>query len=154
MLGITMPNSAFGFKSPEESPGFLLWQVTVQWQRKIKSAIEPLGLTHPQFVICALLLWFNENDIAPTQIAIIEKSKLDKMTVSASLKKLSEQDLIQREESLSDTRAKLVSLTSQGKRLIKKAIKIVENTDHLFFSKLKKNDLSAIQIMLCDLLSK
>lgn len=149
-----MPNSSFGFNSPEDSPGFLLWQVTAEWQRKIKVAIEPLGITQPQFVICALLLWFNENNISPTQVALIEKSKLDKMTVSASLKKLSDKNLIQREESPSDTRAKLSSLTPQGKRLIKKAVKIVENIDHLYFSKLNKKDLSVLKNILYTLVSK
>lgn len=154
MQGIAMPNSSFGFNSPEDSPGFLLWQVTAEWQRKIKVAIEPLGITQPQFVICALLLWFNENNISPTQVALIEKSKLDKMTVSASLKKLSDKNLIQREESPSDTRAKLSSLTPQGKRLIKKAVKIVENIDHLYFSKLNKKDLSVLKNILYTLVSK
>lgn len=143
-----MPNSSFRFKEPEHSPGFLLWQVTVEWQRKIKSAIDPLGITHPQFVICALLLWFSENNISPTQVAIIEKSKLDKMTVSSSLKKLSEKGLIHREESPTDTRAKLVSLTDKGNKLVKKAIKIVEDADYLFFLKLNKNDLSNMKIIL------
>ena len=149
-----MPNSSFGFNSPEDSPGFLLWQVTAEWQRKIKVAIQPLGITHPQFVICALLLWFKENKISPTQVTLIEKSKLDKMTVSTSLKKLSDKNLIQREESPSDTRAKLASLTPQGKRLIKKAITIVENIDNLYFSKLNKKDLSVLKNILSTLVSK
>ena len=62
-----MPKSAFGFEEPEDSPGFLLWQVTVSWQRAIKSALEPYKITHPQFVIMALLMWFTEQGIDPIQ---------------------------------------------------------------------------------------
>src|SRR3546814_15453085 len=38
---------------PENSPGFLLWQVTNQWQRRLRATLEPLGLTHVQFVLLA-----------------------------------------------------------------------------------------------------
>ena len=45
--------AVFGFESPDDSPGFLLWQVTNLWQRRIRAALEPLGLTHVQFVFVA-----------------------------------------------------------------------------------------------------
>ena len=83
-----MSASAFGFKRPEDSPGLLLWQTTITWQRLIKNALIEYDISHPQFVIMAILLWFTEKGEDPTQIAIIRLSKLDKMTVSQSLKKL------------------------------------------------------------------
>ncbi len=51
-------NSTFGFDKPEDSPGFLLWQTTITWQRLIKKALEFSGISHPQFVILAITLWF------------------------------------------------------------------------------------------------
>ncbi len=39
-------DNIFSVKKPEESSGFLLWQVTNLWQREIKKALEQYGLTH------------------------------------------------------------------------------------------------------------
>src|SRR5665213_3425618 len=114
-----MAKSTFGFKKPEQSPGFLLWQTTITWQRLIKKALEPYDISHAQFVIMAILLWFKEQGNEATQGIIINWSKLDKMTVSKSLKKLVSQKLVTRAENETDTRSKTVSLTHKGKNLIR-----------------------------------
>lgn len=134
------PNSAFGFEAPEDSPGFLLWQTTITWQRLIKKALEAHDISHAQFVIMAILLWFEEHHQDPTQIALARLSKLDKMTVSKSLKKLVAQGHIRREESQKDTRAKWVYLTPKGKELAAKLVPIVEGIDAEFFGKTPKTD--------------
>lgn len=128
-----MSKSPFGFEKPEDSPGFLLWQTTITWQRLIKKALEPYDIAHAQFVILAILLWFEQNNRDITQVLIVNWSKLDKMTVSKSLKKLSNQKLISRTEHAMDTRTKTVSLTKQGKNLVCQLIPIVEKIDAEFF---------------------
>ena len=106
------------------------------WQRLIKNALAEYDISHPQFVILAILLWFTEKKDEPTQIAIIRLSKLDKMTVSQSLKKLSAQGLVKRAEHEQDTRAKSVRLTESGQILAAKLVKIVEQIDADFFGQL------------------
>src|SRR5436190_6964900 len=123
------PDSTFGFEAPEDSPGFLLWQTTITWQRLIKKALDAYDISHAQFVIMAILLWFEKHHQDPTQIALARFSKLDKMTVSKSLKKLVAQGYTRREESQKDTRAKWVYLTPKGKDLAAKLIPIVERID-------------------------
>ena len=145
-----MPESTFKFPKPEDSPGFLLWQTTVTWQRWIKTALEPYQISHAQFVILALLLWHEENNLQPIQSKISNKTKLDKMTVSKSLKKLAADNLVARNEHTHDTRAKTVKLTRQGRQLIKKLVPLVEGIDHEFFSLIK----AAEQRTLCKLLLK
>lgn len=49
----------FQFASPDDSPGFLLWQVSNLWQRKMKAELSDLGLTHVQFVLLAGIVWLN-----------------------------------------------------------------------------------------------
>ena len=44
---------------PDDSPGFLLWHVTLRWQRDIAAALAPMGLTHVQFVLLATCWWLN-----------------------------------------------------------------------------------------------
>ncbi len=133
-------SSAFNVKKPEESPGLLLWQTTMTWQRLIKHTLANDDISHPQFVILAILLWLTEQNKLPTQVLIITISKLDKMTVSQSLKKLVLKDLVSRSEHSEDTRAKAVQLTAKGKALTKKLVKIVEAIDHGFFGVLEKHD--------------
>jgi DNA-binding MarR family transcriptional regulator len=129
-----MANLPFGFEKPEDSPGFLLWQTTMTWQRHIKKALEVYDITHPQFVIMALLMWFEAHHYDTTQILIANWSKLDKMTVSTSLKKLVLLGYVNRMEHETDTRAKSVSLTSTGEELIRKLVPIVEGIDAKFFA--------------------
>jgi DNA-binding MarR family transcriptional regulator len=136
--------SPFGFEKPEDSPGFLLWQTTITWQRLIKTALEPFDIAHAQFVIMAILMWFEEHDYDAVQVSIVNWSKLDKMTVSKSLKKLVEQGLVNRAEHNVDTRAKRVALTDNGRVLIGKLIPIVESIDAQFFGKVPKKDEHAL----------
>ena len=133
-----MTNPPFDFDAPEDSPGFLLWQTTISWQRMIKKALEPHDISHAQFVIMAILLWWHGQKKEVTQIDIVTLSKLDKMTVSKSLKKLVGMDLVARHENVDDTRAKSVQLTKSGVALAAKLVPIVEGVDEDFFAKLPK----------------
>lgn len=135
-----MSNSPFGFDVPEDSPGFLLWQTTISWQRLIKKSLEPYDISHAQFVIMAILLWLQDQKKDITQIDIIKMSKLDKMTVSKSLKKLTSMNFIKRRENQEDTRAKSVQLTKSGASITKKLVPIVENVDAKFFSQIKSTE--------------
>lgn len=50
------------YKNAQESPGYLLWQVTAMWQKEVRRVLEPLELTQPQFVLLHACLWLNEHD--------------------------------------------------------------------------------------------
>lgn len=131
----------FGFEKPEDSPGFLLWQTTITWQRLIKKELDSYNINHSQFVIMAVIMWFQTKEKIANQTIIANLSKLDKMTVSKSLKKLIELGLIVRVEDKQDTRAKNVNLTDKGKKLITKLVPIVEKIDDKFFKKLNKSEM-------------
>lgn len=136
-----MTHPIFRFDNPEKSPGLLLWQTTITWQRLIKNALEPYDISHSQFVILAITLWFESKNQNPSQTEIIQLSKLDKMTVSKALKKLVSSHLIKRNEHKEDSRAKSALLTKKGRELILTLIPIVESIDQDFFGTLKKKDL-------------
>lgn len=131
-----MSELPFGFDRPEDSPGFLLWQTTVVWQRKIKKALEIHHISHAQFVIMATLRWFEAHGYETTQVVIVQQTKLDKMTVSKSLKKLVGLGLVNRIEHESDSRAKSVTLTEQGKHMVGILVPLVESIDAQFFEAL------------------
>lgn len=148
-----MNNSAFGFDQPEDSPGFLLWQTTITWQRLIKKALDPYSISHAQFVILAITLWFESKNQEVSQSLIIRQSKLDKMTVSKALKKLVADGYVKRIEHKEDTRAKSVLLTTKGKKLVSKLVPIVENIDEDFFGVIKKTDRRSLIDVLNNLVS-
>ncbi len=149
-----MVDSAFGFEKPEHSPGFLLWQTMVMWQRRIKKALDVYDISHAQFVILANALWFETTKQIPTQILIVRSTKLDKMTVSKSLKKLVALGLIKRAEHKDDTRAKSVQLTAGGKSLVSKLVPIVEKIDEDFFGVMSKTNQQSLIKILDNLVSK
>jgi MarR family transcriptional regulator, organic hydroperoxide resistance regulator len=147
-------NSVFGFDKPEDSPGFLLWQTTMTWQRLIKKALDFSGISHAQFVVLAITLWFENKNEEVSQNLIVRQSKLDKMTVSQALKKLVTDGYIQRCEHQEDTRVKAVSLTKKGKTLASKLVPIVEKVDSDFFETISKNDQKILLSFLNDLVIK
>lgn len=127
-------DNTFSVEKPEESSGFLLWQVTNLWQRSIKKALEQYGITHSQFVLMASIHWLTLHKQKVTQIILSAHTKIDPMTTSTVLRTLQQKGLIQRQEHATDTRAKLVALTEEGKIIIKKAVVTVEKFDQEFFS--------------------
>lgn len=126
----------FSVEKAEDSTGFLLWQVTNLWQRMIKQALEPYNLTHSQFVLLASIHWLTKQMQDITQITLSNHTKIDPMTTSSVLRKLELKKLIERREHSMDTRAKEVVLTDRGLGTAKEAIRVVEQFDHQFFSKL------------------
>lgn len=132
--------------TPEVSPGFLLWRASTLWRRAIEDVLKPLGLTHPQFVILAVVGWMTKEGDQVSQAVIAREAGLDPNTTSQILRGLQEKKLIERSSSL-DQRSKSPSLTERGAQLLAKALPTVEGADHLFFKsrKLKKGALEVLQ---------
>ena len=140
------------FEKPDESPGFLLWQTINLWQRKMRAALRESGLTHVQFVLLASTVWLNDHGSEATQVLIARFAHADVMMTSQVLRSLEENGLILRLKNPGDTRAHLISPTEKGRKLIGKAIKIVEDTDSAFFAILDDN-MSELTEMLRKLIS-
>lgn len=132
-------NNTFSIEKPEESSGFLLWQVTNLWQREIKKALEQYNITHSQFVLIASIHWFTLHKQEVTQIILSAHTKIDPMTTSTVLRTLEQKKMIIRQEHATNTRAKIVVLTETGTEIAKKAIVTVEKFDKNFFSPLGVN---------------
>ena len=126
----------FHFKNPNDSPGYLLGQLTTLWQRKQKKVLDPLNLTQTQFVLLAALGWLSKKSKSVTQIDIANQSNADRMMVSKVLRTLEEKNFITRQEHETDTRAKTITMTTKGERILQKALIEIENADLDFFSAL------------------
>jgi DNA-binding MarR family transcriptional regulator len=122
----------------EEAPlslGFLLWHATLRWQRMIAAALKPVGLTHVQFVLLAVLWWFvQERGERPTQRALAQQAGTDPMMTSQVIRALEGKGHATRRQHPEDSRAIELDLTPSGKRVAIKAIKLVEAVDANFFA--------------------
>ncbi|NNM44149.1 MAG: MarR family transcriptional regulator [Chlamydiae bacterium] len=136
------------FSEPEESPGFLLWQVSSLWQRRQKKALSKIGLTHVQFVLLAGIGFLESSKTLVTQVGLSKQAKTDVMMTSQVLRTLESKGFLKRKRSTDDPRAYLLSLTKPGRSLMEKGLKIVEAVDRDFFKKVNlktTNLLSSLQ---------
>ena len=143
----------FHFKSPEDSPGYLLGQLTMLWQRKQKRVLDPLDLTQTQFVLLCALAWLSRESDAVTQVDIANQGNADRMMVSKVLRTLEEKRFISRAEHKIDTRAKVISLTPSGEMVLQKALKAIETADLEFFNN-SKFETAALNKMMLNLIDQ
>jgi MarR family transcriptional regulator, organic hydroperoxide resistance regulator len=126
------------FIEPNDNPGFLLWRVTNAWQRQIRAALEPLDLTHVQFVLLASLAWLSAKEPSIPQVLLAQHANTDVMMTSQVVRTLESKGYLMRQTDPMDARAKLLSITPVGLQLVNVAIKAVETVDKSFFSKLEQ----------------
>lgn len=90
-------------------------------QRAVTAAygplLAPLGLTYPQYLVM-LVLW-EEGEASVKHLG--ERLALDSGTLTPLVKRLEAQGLVAKARSTEDERVVVVSLTSTGKRLKKRA---------------------------------
>jgi DNA-binding MarR family transcriptional regulator len=131
---------------PEDSPGFLLWHVTLRWQRTMVAALAPLDLTHVQFVLLATTWWLNSRGEDPNQLGLARQAGTDVKMTSEVLRRLEAKGLIVRPVDTADTRARRLQVTSQGAELAVRALAVVEAADAGFFR--ATEDVGALVAML------
>jgi DNA-binding MarR family transcriptional regulator len=120
--------------APGQSPGFLLWRVTLRWQREVAAALAPIGLTHVQFVLLACTWWLNEQGEHPNQMRVAAQAGTEIKMTSEVLRTLEAKELLAREVDPADTRAKRLRVTRRGKAIAPRAIAAVEQADATFFA--------------------
>lgn len=85
-----------------------------------KPILEPMGLTHPQYLVM-LVLWDHE----PISVrALSAKLHLDPGTLSPLLKRLESSGLVRRERNPEDERTLAVTLTPSGRALREEALAV------------------------------
>ncbi|KRQ07325.1 MarR family winged helix-turn-helix transcriptional regulator [Bradyrhizobium sp. DASA03076] len=132
---MTKPPLPTRLSGPAESPGFLLWKISNAWQRRLRVALQPYGLTHSQFVLLATATWFGAEETL-TQARLSQLSGIDPMTTSQVLRALEAAGLIERIDHPQDPRAKAITVTKAGRDLARKAVVAVEDADAAFFKPL------------------
>lgn len=149
----SIETSPFKHEAADDSPGFLLWKLIALWQGKLAMVFDEFSITQTQYAILASLLWFEQHQKPPIQAKLVEHARIDKMTLSKSIRKLEESRLVRREPSATDTRAIEVRLTTEGRTLIHGAIIAVERADDEFFSNLTERQLTSWKALTISIIS-
>jgi DNA-binding MarR family transcriptional regulator len=115
----------------------LLWRVTLSWQRRIRTVLEPYELTHVQFVLLTSLWWLADHeDRPPTQARLAQHAGTDPMMTSQVTRKLEARGLLERALDPADSRARRLHLTAAGRAVVAQALKDVEAADENYFAAL------------------
>lgn len=129
----------FSYTQPEENTGYLLWQVTMQWQLSMNRALRAMGLTLTQFSLMAGLYWLNKKGQQVTQQQLADFANTDKMMTSKVLTVLEKKQFIKKANDPSDSRAKLLTITDKGTKTLREAYVIVQKVDESFFKNVVKD---------------
>jgi DNA-binding MarR family transcriptional regulator len=90
-----------------------------------------------QFVLLASLWWLEDHEPdAPSQARLAQQAGTDSMMTSQVLRKLEARGLVERGAHPSDSRARLVHLTSAGRELTARSLADVESADSEYFAAL------------------
>ena len=127
--------SPFIVENLKDDTGFLILQVSNLWSNCHDRALKKYhGLSHMQYAVLASVCWLvYHSDKQVTQSMLSQHTKISPMTISQIFKVLEAKGYIFRTKHPSDVRAKIVSLTEEGNRLMHKAIKTIWDIDTKFF---------------------
>jgi DNA-binding MarR family transcriptional regulator len=92
--------------------------------RRFDDALRPLGLTNGQF---SLMMSLNRPE-PPGMAAVASLLAMDRTTLTAALKPLRRRGLVNITVAQTDRRARLMSLTPKGRKLLAQAVPIWEST--------------------------
>jgi DNA-binding MarR family transcriptional regulator len=92
--------------------------------RRFDDAMRPLGLTNGQF---SLMMSLNRPE-PPGMAAVASLLGMDRTTLTAVLKALQRRGLVKVAADPADGRARLMTLTAKGRRLLARAVPVWRNT--------------------------
>lgn len=124
-------------RETETIAGFLLWQVSKLWQRRLALSLQDLGLPPTQAVILANVLRLGEEGGEVTQSSLSKATKVDRMTTSQTLRALEEKRLITRQSSKNDSRTNQIQLTERGRETAFETVARLAAAHQAFFRPLK-----------------
>src|ERR1700744_3742000 len=94
--------------------------------RRFDDALRPLGLTNGQF---SLMMSLNRPE-PPGMAAVASLLAMDRTTLTAALKPLERRSLVKVTPNPADRRARQMTLTPKGRKLLVRAVPIWESTHH------------------------
>lgn len=100
-----------------DMPGYQLWLATNRWQRTLRKVLEPLGLTHVQYIVLIAIRRLNETERHVSQAAVCRFGALDPNMASEVIRSLEKKELVVRSPHPGDGRAVTLTLTKAGSEI-------------------------------------
>lgn len=98
----------------QNSPIFQLWQASNAWQRLVRKVLEPLGLTHVQFIVLASINLLSVQEEIVTQAEVSRFAAIDENMTSQVIKAMKEKGMVEQGPHPTDSRAHQLALTAKG----------------------------------------
>ena len=130
-----------------ESPTYQLWLATNSWQRVLRRALQPLGVTHVQYTILASVSLLGSEGEVVTQTDVCRFGSLDPNMVSEVVGCLVNRHLISRLEHPTDRRARRLELTEEGRELVTRAKSAIQPLMTEFFAPLGEESKSLARML-------
>jgi len=132
------------FLSLDENPSYQLWLASNAWTRLFRQALEPLGLTHVQYVVLASVWRLAHTDGPVSQADVCRFASLDRNMTSKVIRSLEARGMLTRKLDPRDRRAFCLEVGAEGERLLVEARSRVEPLIEAFFAPLgaEKSDLA------------
>lgn len=121
--------------SPDNAVGFVLWRVMHRYQRAVERALAPHDLTHLQFTTLAMVGWMCSSGEPTSQAELARRADIHPMQISLMLKALEAKAFISRQPSGTDSRTRLVGVTSAGLEALRVAFPIVIEIQQAMFGR-------------------
>jgi len=132
--------------------GFKAVHVAQRWQRRLEKALEPVGLTHLQFILLATIDWLERAGEVPSQARLANFTLFDRVMISKVLTLLDEKRFIRRGTHPSIPKAKRVDLTPAGRRALARARPLWAATERRYFGQLGGDQTAVLGTLLDELL--
>ena len=123
----------------EKIPGYLLWQVSKLWQRKLNETLKELHLSSTQAVILINVPRLIRENRVVTQMMLSHVTKVDRTTVSQSIQSLEKKKLIKRIVPQDNKRAYHIELTENGTTIATQALNHIFTAHQTFFRQLQSD---------------
>lgn len=125
MAIVAMYIKAMATTGDDKNTGYYLWRTTMRWRAAVDRALNPIKLTHAQYMLLASLYGLSSQGAKPSQRELADFSGLEPIYVSKLTRALQQSGLLTRTEHPDDSRAMQLTLTEHGTKTVRQAISIV-----------------------------
>lgn len=133
-------------RKPCQDSGFLLWQISNIWQKKMNAIFTAHDITHVQYLLLATLAWMESKEMRITQKSLTEQARSHKMMTSKVIRALEREGYVERFNWSRDNRYRCIRLTDKGADKFYEVSQIFEKADQHFFGRYEMNRFSLNRI--------
>jgi DNA-binding MarR family transcriptional regulator len=133
-----MPDSqqANVYGDPNTSPARQLWLAGNAWHRMIRRALEPLGITHAQYLLLASLDYLSQREDVVTLRSLCRFAPMDENMASQVMKTLIDREWVERTDHPTDRRSQRLLPTESGRSKVAEAMLVSKPANAAFFEPL------------------